>query len=169
MKGRDGQTLKDIKSCIKHIDFFFPNNEEAAELTGFSDLDDMADCLIEAGVGTVVITRGREGCFIKSKQHRYMIPVPLYEAKMVDTIGAGDNFVAGFITALLDGMSIEQCGQYANAVATISIQSRGATSGVKSRQQVDQFIREHTQIAESEINAIDQRNEGVSEPRLFGG
>lgn len=142
MKGRDGQTLKDIKNCIKYIDYFFPNNEEAAELTGFSDMDDIADCLIEAGVGTVVITRGREGCFIKSNRHRYSIPVPMYDAKMVDTIGAGDNFVAGFITGLLDGLPIEQCGQFANAVATISIQSRGATSGVRSRYQVDQFIQE---------------------------
>ncbi len=55
---------------------------------------------------------------------------------MADTIGAGDNFAAGFIRAVLDGRSVKECGEYANAVASLSVEGVGATSGVRSREQV---------------------------------
>ena len=57
--------------------------------------------------------------------------------KAIDTIGAGDNFAAGFITALLDGKELINCAQFANAAASIAVQNPGATTGVLNKEQVE--------------------------------
>lgn len=130
-----GETIGDIAEALPYLDYFLPNREEAAMLTGLADPDEMADCLLQYGIKNVVIKLGREGCLIKNRQGRYHIPA--FPAEAVDTTGAGDNFAAGFITAVLDGMEPGDCGLFANAVAAASTESVGAVGGVKDRLQVE--------------------------------
>ena len=59
----------------------------------------------------------------------------------IDTIGAGDNFAAGFITALLDGKELINCAQFANATASIAVQNPGATTGVMNKKQVEEVFK----------------------------
>lgn len=132
-----GETLEDIKNSLPYLDFFLPNLEEAAMLTGLAEPDEIADCLLHYGIKNVIIKLGSEGCMIKNQKERLVIPS--YSAKVIDTTGAGDNFVAGFITAVLDGLDIAACGAFANAVAGISTESMGATEGVKNKQQVEEY------------------------------
>ncbi|WP_288627486.1 PfkB family carbohydrate kinase, partial [uncultured Citrobacter sp.] len=61
----------------------------------------------------------------------------------IDTIGAGDNFASGFISALLEGKSLRECALFANATAAISVLSVGATTGVKNRKLVEQLLDEY--------------------------
>ncbi len=139
-KSRDGKGLEDIKESLSYLDYFFPNFAEAVELTGKQELDDIADVLLGCGIKNVVIKVGKKGCFIKTKTERYLIPA--YKANGIDTTGAGDNFAAGFITAILDGLSLSDCGKFATGVAAVSVESVGATTGVQSRQQVDRRVQE---------------------------
>ncbi len=62
----------------------------------------------------------------------------------VDTIGAGDNFAAGFLSSLLDGGSFVQAARFANATAAISVGAPGATNGVQSKSQVEAFLQSQT-------------------------
>ncbi len=135
MKSRDGKSLDDIRNSLSYIDYFFPNYEEAAWLTEKKDIDDISDILLSCGIKTVVIKNGKKGCFIKTKVNSYTIPT-YDKARRADTIGAGDNFAAGFITALLDGDPLDLCGRFANATASVSVERAGATSGVQGREQV---------------------------------
>ncbi|MDD3169477.1 MAG: PfkB family carbohydrate kinase, partial [Eubacteriales bacterium] len=121
--------------ALPYLDYFLPNAEEAAMLTGLEDPDEMADCLLQYGVKNVTIKLGKKGCFIKNGQERYHIPA--FPAEAVDTTGAGDNFAAGFITAVLDGMELEACGIFANAAAAASTESVGAVGGVRDRLQIE--------------------------------
>jgi sugar/nucleoside kinase (ribokinase family) len=140
-KSRDCKGLNDIKEALSYLDYFFPNFAEAAELTGRQDLDEIADVLLGCGIKNVVIKAGKKGCFIKNKNKRYLILA--CKANGIDTTGAGDNFVAGFITAILDGLSLQDCGKFANATASVSVECVGATTGVQSRQQVDKRMQEY--------------------------
>ena len=142
IKPRLGETLVDVSEALSYVDYFFPNYEEACLLTGKRELEDVAAVFLDAGVKTVVIKTGKKGCFIRTRETA--LSVPTYnKIRAIDTIGAGDNFVSGFISGLLEGMSLEQCAQLGNATATVSVQSIGATTGVKNRQQVDALLEEY--------------------------
>lgn len=113
-------------------------------LTGCADPDEIADCLLQCGIKNVVIKLGKDGCLFKNSVRR--IIVPAFPVNAVDTTGAGDNFAAGFITAVLDGMGPEDCCAFANAVAAVSTEAVGATEAVRSKQQVEKFLRTQNKI-----------------------
>ncbi|HWR10322.1 MAG TPA: carbohydrate kinase family protein [Rectinemataceae bacterium] len=142
MKSRDGKRLADIKEALSLVDYFFPNYEEASDLTGKKDIDDIANAILAAGVKNVVIKCGSDGCFVKNAAARVSIPSYRNESP-VDTIGAGDNFVAGFLTAILEGADIVECARFANAVAAVSVGAPGATNGVRNRRQAIDVMGAH--------------------------
>jgi sugar/nucleoside kinase (ribokinase family) len=132
-----GETLKDMEEAMPYLDYFLPNLEEAAMLTGLEKPDEMADCLLNYGIKNVIIKLGKEGCLIKNQKERLLIPS--YPVNAIDTTGAGDNFAAGFISAVLDDKNLKECGAFANAVAGISTESVGATEGVKNKRQIEAY------------------------------
>ena len=129
-----------IREALAHVDFFMPSYGEAKYLSGESEPEKMADFFIrDTGEKTVVVKMGEEGCFIRSggKSRR----VRSYKVIPVDTTGAGDNFVAGFLTGLTNGWDVVQCADYACAVAAFSVQHLGATSDLMNQQAIEDFIR----------------------------
>jgi len=88
-----------------------------------------------------VIKRGGQGVFVRTKTDR--LSVGPYPSSVVDTTGAGDNFVAGFICGLLRGEPLRRCVMIGAATASIAIQSIGATTGVGSFEQVMDVIRRY--------------------------
>lgn len=139
IKPRFSEKLEDIGEALGYIDYFFPNYDEACLLSGEKDLDAIADSFLRYGVKHVIIKTGKEGCFIKTKEKSMKVPA-ISGIKAIDTIGAGDNFAAGFITALLDGKELINCAQFANAAASIAVQSPGATTGVMNKKQVEKVF-----------------------------
>lgn len=142
IKPRLNETLNDIRQALSYVDYLFPNYAEAKLLTGKETLDDIADSFLNCGVKTVVIKTGKRGCFIKRADMKLEVPA-VSGITAIDTIGAGDNFASGFITALLEGKPLRECALFANATAAISVLSVGATTGVKNRTLVEQLLDEY--------------------------
>lgn len=142
IKPRLNETLDDIRGALGYVDYLFPNADEAKSLTGETSLDSIADRFLACGVKTVVIKTGKKGCFIKNSTTRLEVPA-VKGISAIDTIGAGDNFAAGFISGLLEGKSLRDCALFANATAAISVLSVGATTGVQNRQLVEQLLDEY--------------------------
>lgn len=143
IKARLGETLEDIKEALGYVDYFFPNYDEACLMTGETELEKIADKFLDCGIQHVVIKTGKKGCYIKS-QDKSVLEVPAMKGiTAIDTIGAGDNFASGFITAILEGKSLKECAEFANVTASISVQSIGATTGVQKREQVDERLKEY--------------------------
>lgn len=134
-KRKNGETLNDMSNSLSFLDYIFPNYDEAGLLTGFTDEDDIADAFLSCGVRCVVLKAGARGCFIKTKAERYWITAYPH-AHCLDTTGAGDTFTACFLDALNRGMTLPECGRFANAGASICIERMGATGGIQSRNQV---------------------------------
>ena len=132
---KKGETVHDLKEALRFVDYLFPNYEEAQKVARKDNISDIADAFLEAGVGHVIIKTGKSGCFAKTPSESFEVPA-YANAKCIDTTGAGDNFAAGFLYALSEGMSLRECMKFANAVASIAIESMGATTGVKSAAQV---------------------------------
>lgn len=134
-KCKHGETLDDIKNCLSLLDYIFPNYEEASLLTGLTDWDEIADAFLGCGVRCVVLKAGARGCFIKTMTERHWIPA-FPHARCLDTTGAGDTFTACFLDALNHGMTLPECGKFANAGASICIEQIGAAGGIENRTQV---------------------------------
>ena len=143
IKARLGETLDDIEEALGYVDYFFPNYDEACLMTEETELEKIADRFLDCGIQHVVIKTGKKGCYIKS-QDGSVLEVPAMKGIIaIDTIGAGDNFASGFITAILEGKSLKECAEFANVTASISVQSIGATTGVQKREQVDERMKEY--------------------------
>ena len=138
---RIGAGLDDIAEALSYVDYFFPNADEAVNLTGARDESEAADILRSKGVGTVVLKVGKRGCLLRGEGLDTIVPAFVRDdLQSIDTTGAGDNFASGFIRALLDGKSPVECAVFANGVAAVSVGGLGATTGVQSKAQVDEFI-----------------------------
>lgn len=140
-KRKNGETVQDVAGVLRHVDYFFPNAEEAKLLTDKDTPDEIADALLDAGVGCVALKLGGQGCLLKTKSQRICVPAYPY-AQCVDTTGAGDNFAAAFIAGLLEGKDLAQCGAQANAVASICVEKLGATAAVPERGEVERRVNE---------------------------
>lgn len=135
-----GTGFAGIRNILKYVDYFMPSYIEGKYLSGETVPEKMADFFLrETGEKTIVIKLGEEGCCIKSAGK--CITVRPYKVKAVDTTGAGDNFVAGFLTGLSNGWELEQCGEFANAVAGFSVQYLGAATAEISMERVVEFMQ----------------------------
>ncbi len=134
--------LKDIRDALPLIDYITPNEDEAAFYTGEREPEKMADVLLSHGVRNVVIKLGSRGCYFKNEKTAFSLDAYPIAAK--DATGAGDNFLAGFAAELLNGNSVERAMTFANACGAICTTAVGAGTALKSRAQVEEFIRENS-------------------------
>lgn len=135
-----GRWMKVLTTSLPYLDYFLPSYEEAVELSGKTDPEEMADVFLAMGPKVVVIKLGKDGCFIKSQDgEKYFIPT-YGRIKPVDTTGAGDSFCAGFLIAVIKGKSLYECGRFGNAVGTHCVMARGASTGIKCEAEILKFM-----------------------------
>jgi len=98
------------------IDYFFPNQEEASIISGVSNYEESAKILHAKKINNIIITLGNNGCYFSNSFHRKLYkPHSICDHSL--TIGAGDSFVAGFLSAKINHLSVEECVQSANKSA----------------------------------------------------
>lgn len=126
-KRKGTETTADLTCALKYVDYLFPNAEEAMLLTGKATAEEAAKDLKAAGVGTVVIKCGSRGCYMLSSgcSGKWIPAVP--GVKCIDTTGAGDSFAAGFLYALSEGKSPEECAVFANECGARAVAVAGAS------------------------------------------
>ena len=130
----DRHSLEDAKQAFPYIDYFIPNLQEAIELTKENEKEKICEKLHNLGIKNVIIKTGKEGCYLSTSEYNKQIPAfEVEKEKVIDTTGAGDAFVSGFITGLLDGIDIEECCKRGCAAGSLAVQSLGATGAIKSK------------------------------------
>jgi sugar/nucleoside kinase (ribokinase family) len=134
----EGRWFLDLEPCLSHLDFLFMNEDEARMVTGSADPARAAAFVRAAGVRIAVMKLGGRGCAIYGDDHE--IVCPAFQVDVKDTTGAGDCFVAGFLSALLRGDDLATAGKFANAVGALSVQQVGAVTGVLSREEVGAWM-----------------------------
>ena len=131
-----------LSPCYPYLDYFLPSEEQAALLAGTRDVESMAEFFISRGVKNLVIKLGDRGCFCRTGNAafycgRYRVPV-------VEPTGAGDAFVAGFLSGVLRDLPVKTCVQLGTAAAAQVIQHVGANTGICSFEVLQRFISEHS-------------------------
>ena len=67
--------------------------------------------------------------------------ISAFQTKAVDTTGAGDAFVAGFIKGLLQGFSIEKCAQYGNVIGSLAVEKLGASGHEYKKEEIERRLQ----------------------------
>ncbi|MBR3403916.1 MAG: carbohydrate kinase family protein [Firmicutes bacterium] len=127
-------SLDDFGDCLPLIDYIFPNEKEAAFLSGREDPLEAADVFLRYGVHHVIVKLGERGCLYRSGQA--LLKLSALPVEAVDSTGAGDSFIAGFITMREEGAGILESLRFANACGAMAATKVGASEGIESREQV---------------------------------
>ncbi|WP_032093299.1 sugar kinase [Necropsobacter rosorum] len=131
--------ISSINQIAFKSDWVLPGITEGKILTGFNSPEKIADFYLEQGVKIVILKLGKDGAYVKDNTN-YQTNVPAFLVKnVIDTVGAGDGFAVGVISALLENKSLYQALKRGNKVASFAIQTIGDSEGLPDRQQLDNF------------------------------
>ncbi len=86
------------------VDYLIANRDEGRQLTGLMTAEAIVGALGAHTGGVIIVTLGADGCLIRAETGELQY-VPAVDVVAVDSTGAGDAFVAGFIAGLHEGRS----------------------------------------------------------------
>lgn len=130
---------------FEHAEIVKISEEEVRFLSGRTDAEAGVRALWHDGLALVTVTYGKHGCrwFTQDKSGA----VPGFTVAAVDATGAGDAFMAGLLTGLLETRdpvlseaSLDRICRFANAAGAIATTSRGAIPALPSRAALDRLL-----------------------------
>ncbi|MGE8308064.1 sugar kinase [Pseudomonas protegens] len=131
--------IREINRLAALAHWVLPGLAEGRLLTGRDDPADIAAFYLDQGAEAVVIKLGAHGAYYRTQLDAGFVDgVPV--AQVVDTVGAGDGFAVGLISALLESRGILEAVQRANWIGSRAVQSRGDMEGLPLRHE----LPEHT-------------------------
>ncbi|MEC7779004.1 MAG: PfkB family carbohydrate kinase [Candidatus Neomarinimicrobiota bacterium] len=116
--------LADLKKTMQRSDLLCINYNEALYLSKLSNpsLDDIAKCILDMGVKSLIIKKGEEGASFFNNQDTFSIGA-YYVNQVMDTTGAGDSFAGGLISSLMNGSDIKEAMVEGSVMASFCIEN----------------------------------------------
>ena len=114
----------ELVEVIKRSDILLINESELIELCESENIKDNARQILDLGCENIIVKKGSKGasCFTKNNE----INIGVYPInKVVDPTGAGDVFGGGFISGLVEGLSIYESMKRGTALASFCIEDFG--------------------------------------------
>ena len=127
------------RRVLQHVDMVFPNEDEARCITGHSDLRDAMAYFHDLGIGIAVVKRGAAGATVSWDGHLEDVSTDAVE--VLDTCGAGDSFVGGFLAAILRDRSPLEAAELGCAIGTLCVERRGALTATGDRERLSEVLR----------------------------
>lgn len=131
-----------LRVILPETDVFLPNTDEAQIMTGLPTALEQARCFQTWGAKTSLVTCGGAGAVLISATESFR--VNSFTVPFVDGTGSGDAFDAGVIYGLLQGANWRDCVTYGSALGASCVRQVGATAGVFTRCELDDFLAENT-------------------------
>lgn len=126
-----------IKQIIEeYADIVFANEEEASALIGLEPSEALNSIAKLSKIAIVKI--GKYGSHVKQGNTRYKIPA--YEARAVDTTGAGDMFAAGFLYGICSTYDLRICGHIGSYFAAKVVEKIGARLEDIEQKEIQELI-----------------------------
>lgn len=129
----DGGLLR----ALAYTDVLLVNENEALAMTRSASIVEAAGELLKY-VRVVAIKRGPQGAYVADRDRAVAVPVAPAE-RVVDTVGAGDSFDAGFIAGWLRGLPMERCATIGNACGRATLAAPGGLLGQLTRREIAQW------------------------------
>ena len=126
-----------IREILQYVDIFLPNERELISISDKNTIDEALK-YVNKFVPLIVVKCGQWGAF--SFQKGVVTRVRGIAKNVVDTVGAGDSFDAGFIYAYLNGYSIEDCTKAGVFCGSESTASLGGTKGQPKHDELVKYL-----------------------------
>ena len=137
-----------LDEILPHVDVLLPNEREAMKMARTGDVESALSELAQK-VGTVVVKMGAAGAIALQDGRRFSahaVPVTV-----IDPVGAGDSFDAGFLHQFLRGADIPSCLAYGNRCGAFSTTACGGTEAFRDGVLMREFFRKHATADQAQL------------------
>lgn len=133
-----------MRHWINHLaaraDWVLPGLEEGRLLTGQASPEAIARYYLQRGAQLVVVKLGSDGAYFDGqvrgeKAAGYVAGFPV--DAVIDTVGAGDGFAVGVVSALLEGLGIPEAVKRGAWIGARAVQVLGDTEGLPTRTELE--------------------------------
>jgi 2-dehydro-3-deoxygluconokinase len=128
------------KEVLEFVDWYLCGVQEADTLWGTSGPESIFDALAAAGVHRSVVRLGAEGSLVRDRDDIYNVATSGVE-EVVDEIGAGDGFAAGFAYGLIEGWRPPECAKAGHFIASHSVGGTGDWETFPHLDEIEQQLR----------------------------
>ncbi|PXX54732.1 2-dehydro-3-deoxygluconokinase [Nocardia tenerifensis] len=125
----------ELAKLVSRSDIVFAGPDEAALLVPTASPAAMAESLAALGPSQVVLKLGAEGALALYRGR--MLRQPALPVTMVDPVGAGDAFVAGYLAGVLDGGSVRHRLRQAATCGAFAVSVPGDWAGLPFRHELE--------------------------------
>ena len=130
----EAEMVEKLNQLAFQADWVLPGLKEGMILTGQRTPEGIADFYLTRGVQAVIIKTGGDGAWFKTAAGEQGAVAAIKVDNVVDTVGAGDGFAVGVISALLEGRTLQQAIGRGNKIGALAIQVQGDSEGLPTRE-----------------------------------
>lgn len=130
----DEMSIEKYHDYLELADYYTPNRKEAMKITDTDTPEDAAKALKQY-FDKVVVKVDADGCIGIDGDEKFFVP-SIEEFINVDSTGAGDAFLAGFMYGLFYDYSLKDCIKFGNVTGGKAVTEVGALSGYVTEQEL---------------------------------
>jgi len=132
----EAEMVEKLNHLAFQADWVLPGVKEGQILTGEKTPEGIADFYLNRGVKAVILKTGADGAWFKTAEGEQGAVAAIKVENVVDTVGAGDGFAVGVVSALLEGKTLQQAITRGNIIGSLAIQVQGDSEGLPTREQL---------------------------------
>lgn len=132
----EAEMVEKLNHLAFQADWVLPGVKEGQILTGEKTPEGIADFYLNRGVKAVILKTGADGAWFKTANGEQGAVAAVKVENVVDTVGAGDGFAVGVVSALLEGKTLHQAITRGNIIGSLAIQVQGDSEGLPTREQL---------------------------------
>ncbi|WP_096437288.1 sugar kinase [Alteribacter populi] len=130
---------------LPNVDILLAGEEEAEHLLGTKPVEEYIEFFKGFGIEDIVIKRGEQGS-VGWRKHELVHAPPAKPKKVVDTVGAGDGFNAGYIYSYLHGKELEESLRVANTIGAMVVSVSGDNEGLPYLEDVEVVLNNKKKV-----------------------
>lgn len=136
----EGTMVKALNRLAGYARVVLPGIGEGRILTGREHERDIAGYYHAMGAGSVIVKLGGDGAYYSSSSGDSGYAPGVTVERIVDTVGAGDGFAVGVISALIEGLSLREAAGRGNAIGAIQISHKSDNEGLPTREELEAVL-----------------------------
>ncbi len=135
-----------LRELASHADLVLPGLAEGRELFGANTPESVAKAFLRNGAKMAVVKDGPRGALAATSEAMAYVPGFVVD-HVVDTVGCGDGFAAGVLSALLEGRDLAEAAERGCALGAIQTQHESDNEGLPTLSDLEAFLTSHQRAA----------------------